>query len=128
MALEQAETALKVADIIDTQPGRFYTKFWVDMSRSKADIAGHVGIMFDDEYSFYRNKLSHALWKTRQAKRLGLNRQSGNLLFVDSACRYMSPEEISKILKKLAERTSEMPRNHLIKKDALEDIIHEALR
>ena len=129
MSYQQAETARKVADIIDSMPESF-DMLCYETQKSCGTvrcIAGHIGHIHND--NFKRSKRPHWLWERKQASRIGLDRISGNALFHGDFVRFTSHgqsetnRKYSEILRKIAAKTENRNTRQKLSPEEMEDII-----
>ena len=116
MTVEQAEVCYKVADIIDFDSDRFNMGLWEEdfTCGTVACIAGHIGLFHNDSHGILMertHRMSQASadehlehWHRRQADRIGLNPDAGDVLFLSTE---MTNPELSELMRKLGKAVEE---------------------
>ena len=138
MSLQQAEICRQVADIIDFRPDEFDMGWWEDSPDTDspdcttvACIGGHVGLMHDDSYNKYVPDMADNLdeerrnedsWLGRQAGRIGLDFESGRILFAGDA---VYDDKLSRLLRAIGKYVEQSSHEYRITPLELEHIIWE---
>ena len=129
MSYQQAETARKVAGIIDSTPESFdMIHFETQKSCGTVRcIAGHIGHIHND--NFRTKNRPHWLWERKQAARIGLDRTSGNALFHGDFVVFSNHSETnrkySEILHKIAGKVENRNPRQKLSLEELEKTIEE---
>ena len=151
MPLSPAETARKVADIVDYETERFDMGTWELQADcgTTACIAGHTALLHQDglDSKQYRQDAfihpdgkrelvsTDTGWKDRQAGRLGLTGEAGDLLFHEASNIWNwdeagdDPEDktrFSKVLRQIEKELADRDADDLIDEDELKRIAEEA--